>query len=359
MAYAGSHVVAYFEFVQLALWLETLSRCDGFASVRKALRRDPRDDVMPHLRLQLEVGALAESVGWRVRFERPIDGSTKVSDITIGAPGGDAMIVEARVLLPDQGSVEINTFTDTAFRRVQQLSREYGIDCAGDIEEILDEPQLDELLGSIEDHARLVRIGATPPPLRLHGARLQVSRAGSTPDRALRGPALRGDLWPRIAERLQKKARQTEGGRNVWLRLCALQGLWLFTSWGTMTLAEKLATMSENLAVALSGHPHVDGVVLSSALAWPQGEVTPGEHYDDDGGYALRCAVPPILARETLIVALRGNAQPSEHARSWRDIYIREPDWAEHSLDRFGLPSVKEIFAPGDTSVASTPAGPS
>jgi hypothetical protein len=262
------------------------------------------------------------------------------------------------VLLPDQRTVELNNFTDTAFRRVQQLCLKYGIDCAGDIEEILEEPQLDELLRSIEDHARLARIGATPPPLRLHGARLQVSRAGANPDRALRGPALRGDLWPRIAERLQKKARQTEGGRNVWLRLSALQGLWLFTSWGTMTLAEKLETMRENLHATLSEHPHVDGVVLSSALAWPQGNVTPDEHYDEHGGHALRCAVPPILARETLIVALRSNAQPYEHARLWRDIYTREPDWAEHTLDRFGMPSVAEIFTPTDDSQASTTAGP-
>jgi hypothetical protein len=62
MAWAGSHTVAYAERVELALRLELLSDCEGFARVRDPLKQVPREDQIPHIRLQLEVGALAAAV---------------------------------------------------------------------------------------------------------------------------------------------------------------------------------------------------------------------------------------------------------------------------------------------------------
>jgi hypothetical protein len=145
---------------------------------------------------------------------------------------------------------------------------------------------------------------------------------------------------------LVEKAIQTRGAQNVWLRFTALQGLWLLTRWGQLGLPGKLATMRPNIMHALSGHPHVDGVVLSSALAWPHGTIDPEEHADQSGAYALRVAVAPMMARETLVVPLRARAGPVAHARVWRDLYAAEPDWPDAALGQFGLPLVADIFAP-------------
>jgi hypothetical protein len=345
MSWAGSHTVAYAEFIELALRLELLCRYEGFARLRDALKRDPREEQIPHLRLQLEVGALAAAAGFGVRFERPIADSTKTSDITIDVNTDESLLVEARVILQDDRAVAINRFTDQAFPGIQNICSQYEVECSGELSEVLDDSKLAELLDNIATHARLVKVGGVTPPLLLHGAALQVSQQGTASDKGLRGPALIGDLWPRIADRLDQKARQTEGAQNVWLRICALQGLWLFTQWASLPLADKVATMRQNILSRLSDHPHVAGVVISSASAWPQGTIAPDEYEDELGGHALRCAIPPMMARETLIVPLHTNSDTRSYARVWRDLYASEPDWLDYALSKFELPAVAEIFA--------------
>lgn len=346
MAWAGGHTVAYVEFIEPALWLELLSTCDGFARVRDALRRDPREEQIPHLRLQLEVGALAARAGYGVRFERTVPGSSKTSDITIDPEKGQSLLVEARVLLQDDRAVAINHFTDRAFRRIQTICREREVECSGDIAEVLHDPQLAELLDLVDGHARLVRAGGVTLPLLLHGAKLQISRQGAGAEKRLSGPALTGDLWPRIADRLVQKAQQTQGAQNVWLRICALQGLWLFTQWGSLDLSDKLATMRQNILSGLSDYPHVDGVVISSASTWPQGTIDPDSYEGGSHGWALRCCIPPIRARETLIVPLHADGATKKYARVWRDLYAAESAWLDYALAQFQLPSTEEIFTP-------------
>ena len=345
MELAIGHPAAYFEFVELALWLEVLCDREGFADVLRPLKRDPRQGVVPHLRLELEVGALAMDAGYGVRFERPVPDSSKTSDITIDLDKEESLLVAARVILQDDRAVAINRFTDQAFPGIQTICSQYQVDCSGDLSEVLDDSKLAELLDSIEAHARLVKVGGVTPRVILHGAALQVSGRGAASDKGLRGPALTGDLWPRIADRLDQKARQTEGARNVWLRVCALQGLWLFTQWASLPLAGKLATMRQSILSELSDHPHVDGVVISSASAWPQGTIEPDEYEDGHGGCALRCAIPPMMARETLIVPLHTDAGTTGSARVWRDLYASEPAWLDYALAKFDLPLATEIFA--------------
>lgn len=345
MALAVGHPAAYFELIELALWLEVLCDREGFADLARSLKRDPREDVVPHVRLELEVGALAAAAGYGVRFERPIADSTKTSDITIDFGTDESLLVEARVILQDDRAVAINRFTDRAFPAIQHICVEYNVECSGDLAEVLDGVELAELLDNVEAHARLVKVGGITPRLVFHGATLQVSQRGTASDKGLHGPALTGDLWPRIADRLDQKARQTQGAQNVWLRICALQGLWLFTEWASLPLADKLATMRQNILSQLTDHPHVQGVVISSASAWPQGTIAPDEFGDEFGGHALRCAIPPMMARESLIVPLHPNPGTRGHARVWRDLYASEPDWLDHALARFDLPTVSEIFA--------------
>ena len=192
MAWAIWHPAAYFELIELALWLEVLCDCEGFAALLRSLKRDPREDVVPHLRLELEVGALAAAAGYGVRFERPIADSTKTSDITIDVDKDESLLVEARVILQDDRAVAINRFTDQAFPGIQAICAEYEVECSGDLTEVLDDLELAELLDAVETHARLVKAGGVTPGLLLHGAALQVGQRGAASDKGLRGPALRG-----------------------------------------------------------------------------------------------------------------------------------------------------------------------
>jgi hypothetical protein len=211
MAWAIGHTVAYFELIKLALWLEVLRDCEGFADLCRPLKQDPREDVIPHLRLELEVGALAAAAGYRVHFERPIPGSTKTSDITIDLDDGQSLLIEARVILQDENAVASNRFTDQAFDGIHNICSRYDVECSGRLTETLDDPELAELLDTVEAHARLIRLGGLTPSLILHGATLQISRRGINPDRGLHGPALTGDLWPVLPlASIKRHARQRE-----------------------------------------------------------------------------------------------------------------------------------------------------
>src|SRR5665213_1046063 len=349
MALAIGHPVAYVELLELAARSELLSDCEGFADVFRPLHRDPREDQLLHLRLELAVGALADQAGYGVRFERPIRGSSKHSDITIDLEDGQSLLVEARVLLPDARSVAINEFSERAFQDVHDVEWLHDVQCDGEFTEVLGDGKLSELLEALEVRVRLVKLGAIAPPLRMHGASLTVSRRGSGRHQGLKGPALEGDLWPRIADRLAQKARQTEGGENVWLRICALHGLWLLTDWATRDMSEKLASMRHNIASSLADHAHVDGVVISSGCGWPQGTIVPDECEDAVGGYAIRCCMPPMMARETLVVALNPADGATRQARIWRDLYASEARWLDYALARLDLPAVAEIFKAGQT----------
>jgi hypothetical protein len=106
--------------------------------------------------------------------------------------------------------------------------------------------------------------------------------------------------------------------------------------------------MRQNIVSGLSDHPHVNGVVISSASAWPQAPINADEYEDEDGSYALRCAIPPLMARESLVVPLHSDEKTRRHARVWRDLYASEQDWLDHALKKFDLPSAAEIFATTD-----------
>lgn len=62
MAWATGHSVAYFEMIELALWLETLCDREGFAALLRSLKRDPREDVIPHLRLELDTDHVSPTI---------------------------------------------------------------------------------------------------------------------------------------------------------------------------------------------------------------------------------------------------------------------------------------------------------
>jgi hypothetical protein len=346
MVWSGSHTVAYVELVQLALQLELLCDCVGAAPLRDALKQDPRDQQVPHLRLQLEVGALAARVGYGVRFERPIEGSKKKADVNIDLPGGESLVVEAAVVLPDERTVAIDRFSEQAFARVHEIEFVYDAHCTGEIIRVLDDDELADVLEAVDTSARLLAIGAVAPVVRLHGATLAVARRGTGTHRGLEGPELGGDLWPRVADRLEKKALQTQGAQNVWLRVCALHGLWLLTEWATKDLDEKLATMRHNILSALLEYPHVDGVVISSSSGWTQGTVLDEDSEHPDGGYAIRRHLPPMMGRETLVVPLNQDTQTISQARIWPDLYGSEPDWLDYALAKFALPTVAQIFQP-------------
>jgi hypothetical protein len=61
------------------------------------------------------------------------------------------------------------------------------------------------------------------------------------------------------------------------------------------------------------------------------------------GGIAQRRLLAPHMARETLIVPLRSDAEPT--AKMWADAYASESNWLSEDLATAGLPTLADFWA--------------
>lgn len=335
---APFHVIAYANVLELAVRLELLEGVDGFAKARRAIQRDPRPDQLAHSRMQLEVAAMVLRAAAPTQLE-PNPGGRRPPDVAIESPAG-TLLVETRAVLTSDAWRADDRWTDDLFDRIRAIERSHGVRCEGEIPERLTDEDRDRLLGAICDRARLIAIGASAPALRFPGTALAVVLASDPPGAGLRGPQLRGDSWARVGPRIaQKAAAAVESGAN-WLRLDVLEGLWTFTQWATLPLAEKSSALAP-LVRAGAGSLH--GVVVSSGARLRQGEFADEEVASADGVAALRRCIDPLRVRETLIFAA-SDAFAAE-AEFWRTLYADEPSWLDWALAQSGLGSCRQLFA--------------
>ena len=232
--------------------------------------------------------------------------------------------------------------TDELFERIGAIGRHYGVRCEGQIVRLPGgDGEADALLALVEDHARLVALGVTAPPLRFAGAALQVVRVGDQSPHGLTGPTMHGNSWERIAQRISEKAEAAHASGAAWLSLDAHDGLWQFTDWAQRPLAAKLRDVTR-VARPLPGG--LRGLVISSGSAQRQGEFADEDVLGSDGGYALRRVIAPLRVRETLIIPADDRTGDTV-AAVWRDLYAGEPTWLAWALDQLGLLSADDIFA--------------
>lgn len=116
--------------------------------------------------------------------------------------------------------------------------------------------------------------------------------------------------------------------------------MWAFTNWAAQPLQSKLEDVVAALTQTLGGAAPA-GVVLSSGAALYPGDV-PEETVVVGSAIALRRAVAPLRARETLIVPLLGDATDS--ANDWVALADAEADWLDWALGRQGLPALAKIL---------------
>jgi hypothetical protein len=179
----------------------------------------------------------------------------------------------------------------------------------------------------------------------------------SPQDRTLEGPALGGDAWPRIANRLRTKAERTAGGPPVWIRLDEQSGLFLFSDWAASPPETGLGQLRNNVQIALASYPHVRGVVVSHGTAWNPGLpalTVVGEPLHEAlkvGPALLDRLLPGRRVRRTLVVPIEVSrivlpdhleAEPA----AW---YAAEDSWLDWALRRCGQPSLSAILKPRST----------
>jgi len=347
---APMHTIAFAELLELALRLDRCRDCERLPRVIRTLITNANEDEVVHLRMQLELAALALHAGHGVAFEPSVTGGRRRADLELDLTSGRQTLVETRAILMPERLRTAHGFADDVFDAVRAIGHRHGVECEGEFTRVLDEHETSVLLSELDRYALLIAKGIAMPPFRAHGAFLTM-RPGSGIGGGLKGPASEGDIWPRLAARLQEKAEQTRGVDRVWLRIDARQGLWQFTAWAKEDLAAKLVLLQHNVASVLGEHPHVAGVVMTPGAVLTQGMFADEDHEGPEG-FALRRLIAPLRVRETLIMPLDAYQDTTDLAHAWRDLYASEPRWLDHALQVVGLPSADDVFAaaqPEDT----------
>lgn len=335
-----AHTIAFAELLELALRLDLLRDHPGMGVVRRNLRRDPREQQLAHLRIQLEVGGLALRAGYDIRFEERLQRSGRPVDIALSL-GGRSFNVEIAAILPDERSQEAHRYTDMLFGRIREIEFRHRVTCEGEFKERLGDDDTDALLGEIEAAAQLVKEGAGEKRIEAFGAVVIVSGQETSVGSGLRGPKVESQLWPRTEGILRRKAEQSASSQPTWLRIDSLDGLWQFTPWAYTPLAQKLEALTEPVRASLAECHHVTGVVMTSGAAFAQG-VFREESSQGRSCFARRRLLEPLRVRESMIIGIQEKTVRSSEA--WLALYDEEASWFDWALERVALPSSAQIF---------------
>jgi hypothetical protein len=338
LLWSSSHVIAYINVLELALGLQLVHGLRGHAKLRKAITADPRPEILAHARLQLELAVLALRSGLEPELEPLVDGARRPVDVRF-ALDGKPLVVEARVVRKDEPWLAIEAASDAVFERIREFAFGCGLRVEGHLARSVDGAEVDELLAALEDRGRLVQLGATAPPLVLHGARLDVVPVTHSPAAGLTGPANSGDAWGRVRGRIAEKAEVARESGATWLRLDAVNGLWQFTAWSQMSLPAKLTMLAEATEPALGG---LEGLVIGSGNLQRQGDFEDEDAFGPAGAVALRRLVEPSRVRETLVIP--GPLVSSMAVDWWRTAYASEPRQLEWALAACGRSSLADIL---------------
>ena len=342
---APAHTIAFAQLLELTLRLDLLSERAGMGKIRKILLNDPREEPLLHLRLQLEVGALAVMASYGVGFERRSKRESWPADVVVELDD-ELIAIETAVILLNEPTRDHHDATDRLFERLRRIEIRYDVDIAGEFDRKLDGAEMDQLVSETERQALKVHQGGPMRTIQSLGALLTVARTGTGDHAGRQGPVHRFLVWHRTERILQRKAEQSAGASSVWLRVDAQDGLWQFTPWAATDLSAKLGALIGPVRHALASYPHIKGLVLTSGAVHAQG-VFHDESAREGNCIALRRLIEPLRVRETMIITLDQEAVPP--AEMWHHLYDEEPEWLDGALRQKDLPSTQAIFASGNS----------
>jgi hypothetical protein len=334
----GSHTLALAEVAEWALRLRLPAATDGFADLRRDLRRDVTAGRILHTGLQLHVAGLASRSGWAVQLEPVLPGRSRPADLAI-ACGEQRMVVETRVLTEARDDRARREWIDAAVDRVTMLAAAHNTWLEGEFSDALDDATIRQLERWIPIEALAARSGMKPE-LRVDAANVRLVKREEAQGR-LTAPGPESNLWPRMASAIADKARRMSESGAEWLRLIPYNHFFLLTHWAQYPLGTKLDMLATEIRSSLGEHlPR--GIVISSGVSLHGGDVQ-DETVRTPNGVAVRRGVKPLRIRETHIIPLRHDA--ADEIEAWVALADAETNWLPWALDNSGLPDLSRILA--------------
>ena len=294
--------------------------------------------------LQLEVAGLGLKVGWQVQFE-PQYTTGKKADILL-TNGQTHLLVETTLMRMSVHERKALAFFHRLAQHLDHLGWHYGVRISGSLKGASPEnaEALAQWLQAIEEAAHATahdgRSRQVPGSAEMLVTVFRPTEAMAGEPWGVKGDQVETRLLNRLIAVLQDKNRQAEGSVTpVWVRLNETAGLWHFTRFQGMTLAQTLMFLTDFLQEAfVSFFPNLAGVILSSGVLWA-GNAPPDslvERVEHNGGIALRSPIPVHHCRETFIIPRAG--APGSDAKMFADWYANEDRWLDWALKELEHP---------------------
>jgi hypothetical protein len=165
-------------------------------------------------------------------------------------------------------------------------------------------------------------------PAFTHGAmRLGLVPANQPDLPSITGPTEDENPLRRLARAIADKARRMHSSGAGWLRLDAINGVWALTEWGCSPMPVKIPLLESFVLELFEGEPPIDGVIVCSGAAFFNGTVNEEHIQLTNGAVGLRYSVPPMRAREVIIMPLRNWARSA--VDDWVTLHEGEGRWLE------------------------------
>lgn len=336
LVWSGAHVDAVFFVVELAVRLELLNDVPGIAKIRSQLKTDVKYALAGHAQLQLETATFARQSGTQVRLEVKACRGRSPADLMV-AVGDQSMPAEAKVLFTDDEFHVISNVSDRLASARMAIELRHHASLQVTVDRVPDD--VDAVIDFMEQTAIASLLTAEVVEREQDGVHV-VAFPSDKPDRSrFAGPPIGGDAWERLGAALREKAGKRYADRPAWLRLDVRNGLWQFTPWATLPLADKAAMAVDQVRRELGGYK-VAGAVLSSGCLRPPGPVDEDTWHASSGtASALRRCVPAGRVRETIILPV--DSRYYDEACWWFALYdLVEPAWLEAALRELDLPAI-------------------
>lgn len=349
-----SHSVALVEVLEWAARIDATRDVPGSRSVRRHLQRDLVEHRLSHTALQLELAALAATVG-RSSFEVRLASASPV-DVVI-THGDGSIPIEAFVLNLDEQMRAGFRSDDELSNGMMRIRFQHDVEFDGELRAPLVGAELADWLRRLDEVAARVAAAGEHEHFADDHSDVNVVPAHVADGLRFSGPPRLGRGWDRTERRLRAKGEQARTSGARWLRVDMRDGLWQFSSWSTQPFPVRVDNIATATAQALAGLG-LDGIVVSSGACQLQGDYI-GLSRPSSEHLGMGRRLDYFRARETVILPF--TEQGFCEANIWHAMYEREPDWLTEALMRHGQPSLDEIFsssafaAPGVSNLRGVP----
>jgi hypothetical protein len=341
---AAGNAIAYAQLVETGPRLESLAGTLRLRRLTNEWSSQLEETRLLHVRLQLEVAALALSLGASVEFETDVElpETSRTADVVIDLDS-ERLIAECFCAYSDVSTADAISYDTSLGRHVTWTGLGLDVRITGNWRVRLPAQDTAVLLAEIDAAAAQVAADGVPrdacrPGMAFHVAPWAPPSTES--EVTLQGPETSATGWPRAGGIVSAKARDWVGSpTRVWLRFDLLDGTWLFSDWAQRSLPEKTEWMAALICQAVAGSEVAGAVVSAGPAIDPK---APDEQYTGTGGIVgLRTRVDPLRYRETIIVPLSPDG--ARQKQLWRSLYEAETHWLRDALAAASLPTFEEI----------------